>query len=71
MRKRIFAAILAATGCGFYKTYTDACEKLVKYSKVLKPNSENVEFYNKNKDIISTSYRYRSTKQRKFCSSTA
>ena len=43
----IGAAILAATGCGFYKTYTDACEKLVKYSKVLKPNSENVEFYNK------------------------
>lgn len=43
----IGAAILAATGCGLYKTYTDACEKLVKYSKVLKPNSENVEFYNK------------------------
>ena len=43
----IGAAILAATGVGYFKNYEEACEKLVRYSKVLKPNPENQEFYNK------------------------
>lgn len=43
----IGAAILAATGYGYFKSYTDACDKMVHYTKVLKPNAEALEFYNK------------------------
>ncbi|MCM0649619.1 xylulokinase [Clostridium swellfunianum] len=41
------AAILAAVGCGKYKTVDEACEKLIKVTDSVDPIPENVEKYNK------------------------
>ncbi len=54
----IGAAILAATGYGYFSNYSEACEKLVHYSKVLKPNPTAVEFYNKKFDRYHKGYEH-------------
>jgi xylulokinase len=41
------AAILAAVGCGLYKTVDEACNKLIKVTASVDPILENVEKYNK------------------------
>jgi xylulokinase len=41
------AAILAAVGCGLYKTVDEACENLIKVTDSVDPIPENVEKYNK------------------------
>ena len=43
----IGAAMLAATGYGYFKDFLEATEKMVCYSKVLKPNPKAAEFYDK------------------------
>ncbi|WP_186429594.1 xylulokinase [Clostridium sp. BSD9I1] len=41
------AAILAAVGCGLFKSVDEACEKLITVTDSLEPIAENVERYNK------------------------
>ena len=42
----IGAAIIAAVGCGYYKDYKTAADKMVHYSKTLRPDKSNASFYN-------------------------
>lgn len=50
------AAILAAVGCGMYKTVDEACEKLIKVKDSVEPIAENVEKYDKAYKIYASLY---------------
>jgi xylulokinase len=41
------AAILAAVGCGLFKSVNEACDKLIKVTASIEPNLTNVKIYNK------------------------
>lgn len=51
------AAILAAVGCGKYKTVDEACEKLIKVNESVEPIAENVEKYNSYYKIYNSLYK--------------
>lgn len=51
------AAILAAVGCGRYKTVDEACEKLIKVNESVEPIAENVEKYNDCYKIYNSLYK--------------
>jgi xylulokinase len=51
------AAILAAVGCGMYKTVDEACEKLIKVKDSVEPIAENVEKYNGYYKIYNSLYK--------------
>ncbi|MDT8716186.1 xylulokinase [Clostridium sp. 19966] len=50
------AAILAAVGCGLFKTVDEACEKLIKVTNEVSPIPENVEKYNKVYEVFTKLY---------------
>lgn len=50
------AAILAAVGCGLYKTVEDACRALINISDEVNPISKNVEKYDKVYEVYKSLY---------------
>lgn len=50
------AAILAAVGCGLYKSVDEACGKLITVSDKVMPSSENVEKYDKMYNVYKSLY---------------
>lgn len=50
------AAILAAVGCGVYKSVDEACHELINITDTVEPIKENVEKYNKVYNVYSSLY---------------
>lgn len=50
------AAILAAVGCGLYKTVDEACKSLIRVTASVDPIPENIEKYNKVYSIYNSLY---------------
>ena len=50
------AAILAAVGCGEYKTVSEGAEKIVKVKETVYPNAESVERYQRKYEIFKQLY---------------
>ncbi len=50
------ASILAAVGCGLFNTVEEACEKLIKVSKTVKPSEEDAKVYEKYYQVFKKGY---------------